>query len=359
MVSAPAQTTMATLVEEVIALAEVPAPTFAEEERLAWLERRLEGAPGARRRDGAGNLIWSWGTGRPRLVVAAHVDTVFPAGTDLTVRREDDDLVGPGIGDNAAAVVVALRVTEALLRATEGERLAPGAVAFTVGEEGLGDLRGAREVVRELDPEALIALEGQMLDEVVVDAVGSLRARLTVRGPGGHSWQNRGGASAIDGLLALAAELRALSEPDAPVNLGTISGGRSVNTIADRAELLVERRALEQAPLREFESALGALALPEPLAVEVEMVGRRPAGRLDRAAPLLSAVLSVRSRLGLEPRLAQSSTDANAALAAGVPALCIGCSRGSSMHALDERIDASTLELGVAQLDGVMREMLL
>jgi acetylornithine deacetylase/succinyl-diaminopimelate desuccinylase-like protein len=352
------RSTLATLVEEVIALAEVPAPTFAEAERLAWLERRLEGAPGSRRRDAVGNLVWSWGDGRPRLVVVAHVDTVFPGGTDLTVRREGEHLVGPGIGDNAAAVVVAVRVTEALL-AAEGGKVEPGAVVFTVGEEGLGNLRGAREAVRALDPDALIALEGHMLDEVVVDAVGSLRARVTVRGPGGHSWQDRGGPGAIDGLLGLAAELRALSEPDSPVNLGTIEGGRSVNTIADRAELLVERRALGQAPLAEFESALQALSLPEPLTVDVEVLGRRPAGRLDRAAPLLSAVLAVRARLGLEPRLTQGSTDANAALAVGVPALCIGCARGAAMHALDERIDASTLELGTAQLDGVMREILL
>ena len=358
MASLVAQPMTASLVEEVIELAEVPAPTFAEEERLAWLERRLEGAPGQRHRDAVGNLIWSWGSGRPRLVVAAHVDTVFPAGTDLTVRREGEDLVGPGIGDNAAAVAVAVQVTESLLREAGGD-VAPGAVAFTVGEEGLGNLRGAREVVRTLDPEVLIALEGHLLDEIVVDAVGSVRARIVVSGPGGHSWQDRGLPGAIDGLLELAAELRAYSAPDAPVNLGTVAGGRSVNAIADRAELLVERRALEQAALAEFESVLEALSLPEPLAVEVEVLGRRPAGRLDRTAPLLSAVLTVRARLGLEPRLAEGSTDANAALAAGIPALCIGCARGRSMHALDERIEATTLALGAAQLDGVMREVLL
>jgi len=346
------------LVEDVVALAQTPAPTFAEEERIAWLERRLADAPGRRERDGAGNLIWSWGSGRPRLVVAAHVDTVFPAETDLTVRREGDDLIGPGVGDNAAAVAVAIHATEALLRES-GEALAPGAVAFTVGEEGLGDLRGVREVVRSLDPEALIALEGHMLDEVVVDAVGSVRFRVEVSGPGGHSWQDRGTPGAIDALLELATELRAFSEPDSPVNIGTIAGGRSVNTIADRAEMVVERRSLESGPLAEFDSALADLRLPEPLAVEVELLGRRPAGRLDRAAPLLSAVLAVRARLGLEPRLGEGSTDANAALAVGVPALCIGVSRGSSMHALDERIDASSLALGAAQLQGLMHDWLL
>ncbi len=348
---------MAGLVEDVIALAETPAPTFAEAERLAWLEERLDGAPGQLARDSAGNLIWSWGSGPPRLLVAAHVDTVFPVGTDLTVRREGDDLVGPGVGDNAAAVAVAVHVTEALL-AEAGEEIAPGAVAFTVGEEGLGNLRGAREAVRSLGPEALIALEGHMLDDVVVDAVGSVRARVAVGGPGGHSWEDRGTAAAIDGLLELAAALRALSTPAAPVNIGTIAGGRSVNTISDRAELLVERRALEEGPLEELAAALSELTVAEPLRVEVEVLGRRPAGSLDREAPLLSVVLAVRCRLGLEPHMGQGSTDANAALAASVPALCLGVSRGSSMHALDERIDASTLVIGAAQLDGVMREIL-
>jgi tripeptide aminopeptidase len=345
------------LVDDVIALAQVPAPTFAEERRLAWLEERLAEAPGERARDTTGNLIWSWGTGRPRAVVAAHVDTVFPEGTDLTVRIDGDDLVGPGIGDNAAAVVVAVHVVEALL-ASRGAELAPGAVAFTVGEEGLGNLRGAEAAVAALEPEAFVAFEGHMLDDVVVDAIGSVRARVSVRGPGGHSWTDRGRPSAIDGLLELAGELRAASTPDAPVNVGTIAGGRSVNTIADAAELMVECRALDAARLHSFAALLDGLALAAPLTIESEVVGRRPAGRLDREAPLLRAVLAVRGRLGLPARLAQASTDANAALAAGVPALCLGASRGASMHTLDERIDATTLPLGAAQLDGVLRAVL-
>lgn len=343
------------LVADAIALARTPAPTFAEEPRLRWLEARLAAAPGRRARDGAGNLIWSWGEGRPRVLVAAHVDTVFGADTELTVRADGDDLVGPGIGDNAAAVAVAVHVVEALL--AEGIP-APGAVAFTVGEEGLGNLRGAIEACRALEPEAFVALEGHMLDDVVVDAVGSVRARVTVGGPGGHSWSDRGRAGAIDGLLELARRLQALWVPSAPVNLGTIAGGRSVNAIADHAELLVERRALTQPPLDAFLAALQGLELPAPLTVDVEVVGARPAGRLDRDAPLLGAVLAVRERLGLPARLAEGSTDANAALAAGIPALGLGVARGASMHALDERIDATTLDLGAAQLDGVLRTLL-
>ena len=346
---------MSSLIDDLVELAQTPAPTFDEEPRMRWLSERLEGAPGRRSRDAVGNTIWSWGTDDPRVVVAAHVDNVFDAGTDLTVRPEGDHLIGPGIGDNAAAVAVAVNVVEKLLGAGE---LGSGAVAFTVGEEGLGNLRGAIAAVDGLQPGAFIALEGHGLDEVIVDAVGSVRAQIRVTGPGGHSWENRGAPSAIDGLMMLAAEVLALGSPDAPVNIGTIAGGRSVNTIADSATMLVERRALEQEPLRAFEEAIGALALTEPLRVEREIVGRRPAGRLDREAPLLRTVVAVRDQFGLTTKLTEGSTDANAALAAGVPALCVGVGRGSGMHTLQERIDRRSLEQGATFVEALLRELL-
>ncbi len=346
---------MSRLIDDLVELAQTPAPTFDEAPRMRWLSERLSRAPGQRSRDRVGNTIWSWGPDRPRVVLAAHVDTVFPAGTDLTVRAAGDQLVGPGIGDNAAAVAVAVNVVERLL--TDGE-LPSGAVAFTVGEEGLGNLRGAIGVVDALTPDAFIALEGHGLDEVIVDAVGSVRAQIRVSGPGGHSWEDRGTPSAIDGLMTLAAEVHELGSAEAPVNIGTISGGRSVNTIAESATMLVERRALDQEPLEQFEGRVCALALPEQLRVESEIVGRRPAGRLDRASPLLRTVLGVRERLGLPTALSEGSTDANAALAAGIPALCVGVGRGSGMHTLQERIDRSSLERGAAFLEVLLRELL-
>jgi acetylornithine deacetylase/succinyl-diaminopimelate desuccinylase-like protein len=346
---------MSALVDDLLTLAAIPAPTFDEEPRLQWLEERLDGAPGRRARDAAGNLIWSWGEDEPRVIVAAHVDTVFPAATELAFRTEGDDVVGPGVGDNAAAVAVAVAVVERVLAEREP---APGAVAFTVGEEGLGNLRGAIEVCRGAAPDAFLALEGHMLDEVVADAVGSVRARVTVRGPGGHSWRDRGRASAIDGLLEVAARLRILGTTDAPVNVGVVRGGRSVNSIADEAELLVERRALDQPPLDAFAAVLADLALAPPLTVQAEIVGRRPAGRLPRDAPLLEHVLAVRRGLGLPEVLGEGSTDANAALAAGIPALCLGCGRGSGMHTPQERIDTASLALGAAQLRALLEVLL-
>ena len=338
------------MIEDILALARIPAPTFAEDARIAWLEERLGSAPGARRRDAVGNFVWVFGEGKPRLLLAAHVDTVFPAGTPLQARREGDRLLGPGIGDNAAAVAVVAHVVE---------RLAPPglAVVFTVGEEGLGNLRGAIAACEELRPEAFVAIEGHGLEHVLVDGVGSIRARVTVTGQGGHSWKDRGRASAVHALLDLGAGLARLGTGEAPVNVGLVSGGRSVNTIAERAELLVERRSLDEPPLDEFAAAL-ELELASPLAVSVEIVGRRPCGRLDRDHPLLTVARAARAELGLPDALEAGSTDANAALARGIPALTLGVAFGGGSHTLDEWIDAASLELGARQLEGVLQRLL-
>jgi acetylornithine deacetylase/succinyl-diaminopimelate desuccinylase-like protein len=343
------------LLRDLLELAAVPAPTFAEDARAAWLERRLERGPGRLERDAAGNLLWRWGEGRPRLLLLAHLDTVFPVDVPLQFERDGPRLVGPGIGDNAAAVVAVVHGVSALLRR---EPVAPGAVAFTVGEEGLGDLRGARAACEALHPEAAVAVEGHGLDEVLVDAVGSLRARVRVTGPGGHSWSDRGAPSAIHALLELGTALLARDEPDAPVNVGLVSGGQSINSIAPDAELVVEQRALDEPTLAKFEALLGLLAVEPPLAVSTELVGRRPAGRLDRAEPLLAAVRRVRAELGLADALGAGSTDANAALAAGIPALTLGVARGGAMHTRGEWIDADSLDQGLRQLEAVLAALL-
>jgi acetylornithine deacetylase/succinyl-diaminopimelate desuccinylase-like protein len=343
------------LLEEIAELARIPAPTFAEEARLAWLERRLDGAPGRVRRDGVGNVVWSWGDGRPELLLTAHVDTAFAAETPLMVERHGDFLEGPGVGDNAAAVMVAVDVVEALLAR---ESLAPGAVAFTVGEEGLGNLRGADFALRELRPRACIALEGHGLDHVLVDAVGSIRARVRIHGPGGHSWVDRGTPSAIHALLAVGADLASSGNPESPVNIGVVSGGRAVNAVADTAELVVEMRSLHEEDLDGFAELLAGLDAEPPLELRSDVLGRRPAGRLDPGDDLAHAVRSVRSELGLADNLGAGSTDANAAFPLGIPALALGVSRGSGMHTAHERIEVASLAAGRRQLEHVLVRLL-
>ncbi len=329
--------------EELAAFAAVPAPTGAEEPRIAWLEERLADAPGTRRRDAVGNLIWSFGEGRPELLVMAHVDTVFDAGTELRFTRDGDALVGPGVGDNATAVM-------AVVWALEQMTPPPGlVVAFTVGEEGLGNLRGARQACDDLAPARVIAVEGHGLDHVVIEHVGSVRARLVATGPGGHSWRDRGTPSALHALMALGVELVADG-----VNVGRISGGGAVNAIASRAEMFVELRSLDDAVLSAFEARVSGLTLPAPLALECEIVGRRGAGQIGPGDPLVRAVLRARESLGLEEAFGAGSTDANAAAVLGIPAVGIGCADGEGMHTLHERIELPSLEIGVRQLEAVL-----
>jgi acetylornithine deacetylase/succinyl-diaminopimelate desuccinylase-like protein len=280
-------------------------------------------------------------------VLLAHLDTVFSERVPHEVIERDGRLVGPGIGDDALAVAVAVNVVE---------RLAPEAdaslgVVFTVGEEGLGGLRGARHAVATLPMEQAIALEGHGLDRVVADAVGCVRVRFAVTGPGGHSWQHRGRPSAIHGLVSLLAALDG-------VNVGVVAGGDAVNAIAAHAEAVVEQRSLDEAELERAAARFAALAAPDGLELQVETLDRRPAGRLDRDHPLLAAVRAVRAELGLPDRLEDGSTDANAALAAGIPALCLGCATGGDMHTPHEWIERGSIFAGVAQLEGVLRRLL-
>jgi tripeptide aminopeptidase len=334
--------------DELARLVAVPAPTGSEEARIAWLEQRLSGLAGSHVRDEAGNLVWRFGpAGSPELLLMAHVDTVFHGMETIDVVRDGNTLVGPGVGDNAAAVMCVIWTLSSL------ESVPPGvAVAFTVGEEGLGNLRGALHACRALRPAMAIALEGHGLDEVVTEHVGSTRARLSVRGPGGHSWADRGTPSAIHALLPIGAELAASG-----ANVGRISGGGAVNAIAAEAELLVERRSVEQVELDEFAAGVQQLAVDEPLSLECEIVGRRPAGRVEPDHPLVRAIVEARRSLGLPGRFDSGSTDANAAAAFDIPAVSIGCTRGSGMHTTHERIELEPLELGCRQLRAVIEAL--
>lgn len=332
-------------VESLATFVRIAAPTGAEGDRLQWLERRLQDAPGRRARDAAGNLVWRFGETPPALLVMVHVDTVFDAATELTVKREGDALVGPGVGDNAAAVMAVIWTLGQIPRPPAGL-----AVAFTVGEEGLGNLRGARHVCRQLAPAAAMAVEGHGLDNIITDHVGSVRARVSVHGPGGHSWWDRSTPSALHALIEIAHGLTAQG-----ANVGRLSGGGAVNAIAADAEMLIELRSLQDADLTGFEQTLGGLAVTAPLSLDCEVVGRRGAGRIDVQHPLVQSVLAARRALGLQERRGSGSTDANAAAALGIPAIAIGCCDGSGMHTLHERIDLRSLELGCRQLDALIR----
>ena len=350
------------VIRDTTAIAVIPAPTGLEGDRMAWLERRLQSAPGLRSRDEVGNLIWRIGpagTDGPQdtaydVLLLVHVDTVFDASVPHVVTERDGWLCGPGVGDNSVAIAAAVNVVESLELTGDASL----AVAFTVGEEGLGSLRGARHACATIAARQVIALEGHGLDSVFVDAVGCVRAAITVTGPGGHSWWDRGRPSATHDLVHLLAELLDAAPAEVAVNIGTVGGGSAVNAIAASARAVVEARSLDQLALVETEKLLAEIGVDLGTTVDVEILDRRPAGRLDHSHPLVGAVLAEREALGLAANLTSGSTDANAALALRIPALAIGCARGADMHAEAERIDISSLPLGIAQLDRVLRTLL-
>ena len=345
------------IIADAVALAELPGGTGHERVRIDWLHKRLAAAPGSRHVDGVGNLVWTFGPPPYRLAVLVHVDDVFGEQTARGVTRRDGWLCGPGIGDNAIAVATAVAVIE---RALAGPGEKPLAVVFTVGEEGLGGLRGARHACRELVPEAVLALEGHGSDRVFTDAVGSLRVRLTVTGPGGHSWWDRGRASAVHELVRLLTGMIASVPAPLSVNVGLVDGGTGVNAIAARASATVEWRATDQAALDRQEAALAELTteVSPGLRLETERLDRRPAGSVPLAHPLVAAVLRARRAVGLPDATGDGSTDANAALAAGIPAVALGCCVGEDMHAPTERIRADSIAAGASQLQAVLAEIL-
>ncbi len=341
-------------------IAQTPAPTGDESARALLVadEMRALGLADVHI-DDAGNAIGRRpGDGTaPAVMIAAHTDTVFPAETILTVRRGTDTISGPGVGDNSlgvGAMLATARLLDAAGIATRGDVLF---VADT-GEEGLGDLRGMRAAIQTYRDRlgAVIAVEGHNLGRVTHRAVGSRRYRITVTGPGGHSWGNFGRPNAIHVLSRIIAEITSLPTPANPktsLSVGTIEGGISVNTIAPTASALVDLRSVSQAQLErlaaQVEKAVRNIRLSE-VRVTAEILGDRPAGELPPDAPIVRLCVDALRALGVAPTLDASSTDANVPIGLGIPAICIGIAEGGNAHRLEEFIRTPTIPTGIQQL---------
>lgn len=333
-------------------LTAVPAPPFDEAERGRLMARLLEGV-GARdvRTDAEGNVLASVPGAREEapLIFSAHLDTVFDADVPITVARDGALLTGPGISDDGRGLAVVLAVVRALV--AERVPLArPLLVAATVGEEGLGDLRGARWLVgpqgEGRQAAGFVSVDGAGLDRIVTRGVGSRRFRITVRGPGGHSWLDWGLANPIHALAAAVAELAGRALPTEPATTLTVArwgGGTSINAIPQEAWVEVDVRSGAENELEELEGWLRSVVerhvvdasagrAGPGLSVDLERVGRRAAGRTDPEHPLVRAAVAATEVLGLTPVLSDSSTDANAAMAVGIPAVTIG-GGGEAGHA--------------------------
>ena len=341
----------------------VPSPTGEETAKSLLVERLFATAGLTTERDAIGDVVGVI-PGRPpsragssRLVVAAHIDTVFPIGTPLEVRRSAERLSGPGVGDNSVAVAAAIKLAD-LLRIAGEVPAVDVLLTGNVGEEGLGNLRGIREVLAaRSDIGAVVALEGHNLGRVTHVAVGSRRFRITVKGPGGHSWGDFGRPNAIHGLSKLVAELDAIPLPRSPkttLNVGMISGGVSVNTIAPEASCLLDLRSIDESALRRLSDRVTRLVdrsnRGDAVIYKAESIGERPAGVVAADSPIVQIAASTLTALGLEPSFDASSTDANVPIAAGIPAVCIGLTTGGNVHRTDEFIDLEPVAKGVTQL---------
>jgi len=340
----------------------VPSPTGDETAKSLLVERLFSTAGVAAERDALGDVVGlipgaePTRAGASRLVVAAHIDTVFPIGTPLEIRRSTDRLSGPGVGDNSVAVAAAVKLAD-LLRIAGEVPAVDVLVTGNVGEEGLGNLRGIREVLtNRSDIGAVVALEGHNLGRVTHIAVGSRRFRITVKGPGGHSWGDFGRPNAIQGLSKLIAELDAITLPRSPkttLNVGMISGGVSVNTIAPEASCLLDLRSIDESALRRLSDRVTRLVdrsnRGDAVLYIADSIGERPAGVVAADSPIVEIAARTLAALGLEPSFDASSTDANVPIAAGIPAVCVGLTTGGNVHRTDEFIDLEPVPKGITQ----------
>lgn len=347
------------VIEDAIAICEVPAPTFHEGRRGEFVARRMTtmGLP-APRTDAEGNVVCEM-PGRPdrgTVVVMAHLDTVFSIETPVKVRRDGGRLHAPGIGDNSMAVAGMLWLGDALRDLPDRGTLV---LAANVGEEGLGNLCGAKALWDRYHDRATawIALEGAMSGEAVNLGIPSRRFQIAYHGGGGHSWRDFGRASAIHALGSLISQIGQIRPPTSPkttYNIGAISGGRSVNTIAQDAELVLDLRSEDATVLgdleRQVRGLVAAIGDAAAMRAEISVVGDRPGGRLADGHWLARIIGTAAAELGLELRWKSASTDANIPLSHGAPAVTLGVARGDNLHSVEESLDLAPI-LPNLQLD--------
>lgn len=340
-------------------ICEIPAPPFKETARAAEFKNRLEALGLRARTDAVGNVIAERpGSGRgPTIVLAGHLDTVFPEGTDVRVREENGRLKAPGIGDNCRGVAVVLAVARAFQRANPRH---DARIIFVgnVGEEGPGNLRGVRHLFeKELKGEIdyFVAVDGSGLN-FVSRAVGSNRYKVTYKGPGGHSYSAFGIPNPIHALgraIAKISDLQVPSSPKTTFNVGIVDGGTSVNSIPFEGIMEIDmrsesveslrnvdqliRRALQEALDAENARWTGERAARSRLTLVIDTIGIRPTGAQDDSVRIVQAALQAAGMLGFAPAITASSTDANVPIAVGIPGITIdGGGRGGGSHSLSE-----------------------
>ncbi len=351
-------------VKELITLTEIPAPPFKEQQRAAaYLEMLRASGLSDVEMDAEGNVMGvraGTGSGGPMLAVLAHLDTVFPEGTDVRTRRENNRLYAPGAGDDTGALALMLAVIRAMDTAkiqTRNDILFVG----NVGEEGEGDLRGAKYLLQKGKYKdrikSFISIDGGTQDGIVNGGLGSHRYRVTFKGPGGHSYGAFGLVSpafAMGNAMTKFSRLQVPASPRTTFNVGVVGGGTSVNSIPTDMFMLVDMRSESPDELRKIDEAFQRVvreAVDEEnrarstregrIVADVKLIGDRPSGTTPTSAALVQAAAAVSRAYGFNPTFEIGSTDANVPISMGIPAITIGRGAGGRSHSLDEWIDVT------------------
>lgn len=356
--------------KEQIELTAIQAPTFQEEKRGIYYQDKLRdlGIENVEI-DEVGN-VFGIRTGKgngPTLVLCAHLDTVFPAGTDTVAKNVDGKIYAPGIADDGRGLASVLTIIRALNYAniqTEGDLI----IGATVGEEGLGDLLGVKTFFGKRDDiDGFISIEPGEPDRIIYLGTGSKRYKVSYQGPGGHSFGNFGTPSPIHALGRAIAKIASLETPDNPkttYNVGLINGGTSVNTIAEVGEMVIDLRSNSQDELAVLEgkviNIIREAAEEENLrwkkendiTVDLELVGNRPAGSQNPESIIIQASVAATSAIGFEPILSEAgSTDSNVPINLGIPAVTLGGGGDSGgYHTLKEYYDPTDAFYGVQKI---------
>jgi acetylornithine deacetylase/succinyl-diaminopimelate desuccinylase-like protein len=351
------------LLDLAAAIQQIPAPTFHESARAEFVrtcfsQQGLEEVEIDAVGNAYGRLAGRQGPAQAApLVVSAHLDTVFPASTRLNLQREQDRMIGPGIGDNSLGVAALLGLAWSI---QEQARSLAGDLwlVANVCEEGLGDLRGMRAVVDRFGDQAgaYIILEGMGLGQIYHRGLSVQRYRITVHTPGGHSWVDYGRPSAVHELASLSARITALPLPEVPrtsLNIGVISGGTTINTIASEAMLELDLRSESHQVLDSLADQVERLCRSvERPGVETvtEVIGRRPGGEIASSHPLVRRAEDCLRSVGIEPHLNIASTDANLPLSRALPAVTVGLTKGGGGHSLLEYVMLEPVAKGLKQV---------
>jgi tripeptide aminopeptidase len=347
----------------------IPAPPWGEAARSQWLKARFEELGLSEvHQDELGNVFAirpGTDPNAPFFALSAHLDTVFPAETSITVAREGGKLSGPGISDNGSGITALLAIGGAL-RDSGVANAAPILFIGNVGEEGEGNLRGMRHIFQQArwleSIGALVVLDGAGTDTVIAEGLGSRRYEITVRGPGGHSWSDFGIANPIVALARIIERFSQTTVPSAPkttFNIGIVQGGTSVNSIPQSATMRVDTRSASVEQLDRLERALreavkdgtSARKKQDALTAEVGVIGDRPAADLPSDAHLLKVIRAVDAQLNNSSRIQRASTDANIPLSLGREAIAIGAGgSGGGAHTVNEWYDPAGRDLGLKRI---------